>query len=139
METTQPIGAGIAGVLSARDLPWFDGHDDRPVGELMTPFERLETRAPGVVSLEEAERALFERRIEKLPLVDEERRIRGLITKQDVILHRHRPSVSKDAKGRLRVGAATGATGDYLERGRGADRGRHGRRADRHRARGIPA
>ena len=110
-----PGSAILAGVLSARDLPWFDDHDDRPVGELMTPFERLETRAPEV-SLEEAERALFERRIEKLPVVDEERKIRGLITKQDVILHRHRPSVSKDAKGRLRVGAATGATGDYLER-----------------------
>src|SRR5690606_23129064 len=93
-------GSGLlAGVLSARDLPWFEGHDDRTVAELMTPFERLEVRAPGV-SLEEAERALFERRIEKLPLVDADRRIRGLITKQDVILHRHRPGVSKDAKGR---------------------------------------
>jgi len=106
----------LAGLLTKRDVPWFgDGDDDRPVAEMMTPFERLETRPPGV-SLEEAERVLFARRIEKLPLVDGERRIRGLITKQDVILHRHRPSVSKDTKGRLLVGAATGATGDYIER-----------------------
>ena len=111
----EPGSGVLAGVLSSRDLPWFEGHEERPVAELMTPFERLETRAPGV-SLEEAERALFDRRIEKLPLVDAERRIRGLITKQDVILHRHRPGVSKDGKGRLLVGAATGATGDYLER-----------------------
>ena len=109
-------GSGIlAGLLSARDIPWFDGDEDRPVGELMTPFERLETRPPGL-SLEEAEQVLFANRIEKLPLVDDGRRIRGLITKQDVILHRHRPHVSKDAKGRLLVGGATGATGDYLER-----------------------
>ena len=112
----EAAGSGIlAGLLSARDLPWFEGHDDAPVGDVMTPFERLETRPPGV-SLEEAEQVLFERRIEKLPLVDGERRIRGLITKQDVILHRHRPRVSRDGKGRLLVGAATGATGDYLER-----------------------
>jgi IMP dehydrogenase len=109
-------GSGIlAGLLSARDLPWFEGYDERPVEEFMTPFERLETGGPEV-TLEEAEQILYKNRIEKLPLVDKKRRIAGLITKQDVILHRHRPHVSKDAKGRLLVGAATGATGDYLER-----------------------
>ena len=109
-------GSGVlAGLLTARDLPWFDGYDDRPVEEFMTPVERLHTRRPGI-GLEEAERVLFENRIEKLPLIDERRRIHGLITKRDVILHRHRPHVSKDAKGRLLAGAAVGATGDYLER-----------------------
>ncbi|MGD2069295.1 MAG: IMP dehydrogenase [Gemmatimonadota bacterium] len=109
-------GSGIlAGLLTARDIPWFEGWEDRPVSELMTPFDQLRTARPGI-GLEEAERLLFENRVEKLPLVDEDRRIRGLITKQDVILHRHRPHVSKDAKGRLLVGAAIGATGDYLER-----------------------
>lgn len=109
-------GSGIlAGLFSARDLPWFGDHDDRPVSEFMTPFEELHTGEPQI-GLEKAERILFAHRVEKLPLVDEERRIRGLITKRDVILHRHRPHVSKDAKGRLRVGAATGATGDFLER-----------------------
>ncbi|MSR36887.1 MAG: CBS domain-containing protein [Gemmatimonadetes bacterium] len=112
-------GSGVlAGVLSARDIPWFDGHDERPVTEFMTPFDRLETGRPGL-TLEEAEQILYRNRIEKLPLVDDQRRIRGLITKQDVMLHRHRPHVSKDAKGRLLVGAATGATGDYLERAAG--------------------
>ena len=113
-------GSGVlAGLLSARDVPWFEDGlptgDDTPVEALMTPLARLVTARPGV-SLEEAERILFENRIEKLPLVDERGRIQGLITKKDVILHRDRPRVSKDAKGRLLVGAAVGATGDYLER-----------------------
>jgi IMP dehydrogenase len=109
-------GSGVlAGLLSARDIPWFDGGDERPVEEFMTPFDRLVTGPPSI-SLEDAEQVLYEKRIEKLPLVDGQRRIRGLITKQDVILHRHRPHVAKDEKGRLLVGAATGATGDYMER-----------------------
>ncbi len=109
-------GTGIlAGLLSARDVPWFEGGDDHPVDEFMTPFARLRTGRPGI-GLQEAERLLYENRVEKLPLVDEARHIRGLITKRDVILHRHRPDVSKDDKGRLRVGAAVGATGDFLER-----------------------
>jgi IMP dehydrogenase len=109
-------GSGVlAGLLSARDVPWFDGDDDGLVEAYMTPFAELRT-GPAGIGLEEAERMLYENRVEKLPLVDDERRIRGLITKRDVILHRHRPHVSKDDKGHLRVGAATGATGDYVER-----------------------
>jgi IMP dehydrogenase len=105
----------LAGLLSNRDLPWFTGYDDRPVEEFMTPFERLAVAAPGI-SVEEAERLMFERRIEKLPLIDEGRRIVGLITKSDIILSRQQPESTKDAKGRLRVGAAIGARGDFLER-----------------------
>jgi IMP dehydrogenase len=109
-------GSGVlAGLLTARDVPWFGADDGVRVEDYMTPFERLRTARPGV-GLDEAERVLFENRVEKLPLVDEQRRIRGLITKRDVILHRHRPNVSKDSKGRLLVGAAVGATGDFLER-----------------------
>lgn len=105
----------LAGLLSNRDMPWTPGEGDRRVDELMTPFERLAVARPGT-SAEEAERILYARRIEKLPLVDEERRIQGLITKQDIILSRQRPYSSKDARGRLLVGAAIGARGDYLER-----------------------
>jgi IMP dehydrogenase len=105
----------LAGVLSNRDLPWLDGDEEAPVDAFMTPFAQLHTRAPGI-SVEEAERVLFAHRIEKLPLVDTERRIHGLITKKDLILYRQRPHVSTDAKGRLLVGAAIGARGDYLER-----------------------
>ena len=105
----------LAGLLSKRDMPYGTGHDGEPVERFMTPYERLVTRPPGV-SLEEAERVLFEHRVEKLPLVDELRRIRGLITKSDIMLARERPDSTKDPKGRLRVAAAVGARGDFLER-----------------------
>ncbi len=109
-------GSGIlAGLLSNRDLPWIEGLDGHRVEEFMTPVERLVTAAPGI-PVQEAEGRMFERRIEKLPLVDGDRRIRGLITKKDVILSRQRPYSGKDGKGRLLVGAAVGARGDFLER-----------------------
>ncbi len=109
-------GNGIlVGLLSNRDLPWLEGFEDHRVEEFMTPVERLVTGPPDI-TIEEAERRMFDRRIEKLPLVDGERRIRGLITKRDIILTRRRPYSSKDGKGRLLVGAAIGARGDFLER-----------------------
>jgi IMP dehydrogenase len=110
----QPTGR-LAGLLSNRDMPWSAGHEDDAIERFMTPVERLVTAAPGITP-EEAERMLFDHRIEKLPLVDTERRIRGLITKSDLILARKQPESTKDAKGRLRVGAAIGARGDFLER-----------------------
>jgi len=109
-------GSGVlAGLLSNRDMPWIEGYEERRVDEFMTPVDRLRTARPGV-SVEQAERLMFENRIEKLPLIDENRRILGLITKSDVILSRQRPESTKDEKGRLRVGAAIGARGDFLER-----------------------
>ncbi len=105
----------LAGLLSNRDLPWTDGQEDRKVEEFMTPVGRLVTAAPGIGNLE-AERILFEHRIEKLPLVSPENEILGLITKKDLILSRQRPYTSKDGKGRLLAGAAIGARGDFLER-----------------------
>jgi IMP dehydrogenase len=106
----------LAGLLSNRDMPWDPAFDESRVEDFMTPVARLTTARPGIAA-EDAERLLFERRIEKLPLVDEQLRIRGLITKKDISLARQRPSSSKDAKGRLLVGAAIGARGDFLERG----------------------
>jgi IMP dehydrogenase len=105
----------LAGMLSNRDMPWAGGCDDHKVEQYMTAFPDLVAGSPGT-SAEEAERRMFEHRIEKLPLVDAERRIQGLITKQDIILSRSRPWSTKDGKGRLLVGAAIGARGDYLER-----------------------
>jgi IMP dehydrogenase len=112
----QERGSGtLAGILSHRDMPLDSSSDARPVSDFMTPRERLVTRAPSV-SLEEAERAMFEHRVEKLPLVDEQNRVRGLVTMRDLKLHKQKPHSAKDARGRLRVGAAVGATGDFLER-----------------------
>jgi len=109
-------GSGIlVGLLSNRDLPWTEDLEGHRVEEFMTPVEKLVTGPPDI-TVEEAERRMFDHRIEKLPLVDTDRRIRGLITKKDIILARRRPYSSKDAKGRLLVGAAIGARGDFLER-----------------------
>src|SRR5262245_40537351 len=84
-------GSGVlAGLLSNRDMPWNDEALDRKVEDFMTPFDRLHV-APPDIGVREAERLLFEHRIEKLPLVDAERRIRGLITKSDLQLAREQP------------------------------------------------
>ncbi len=108
-------GGRLAGILSHRDMPLDAASDARPVSDFMTPRQRLVTRPPSV-SLEEAERAMFEHRVEKLPLVDEQGRVRGLVTMRDLKLYKQKPHSTKDARGRLRVGAAVGATGDFLER-----------------------
>jgi IMP dehydrogenase len=109
-------GSGVlAGILSKRDMPWDVGRDLEPVERHMTPFARLHVGRPGM-SPDEATRILYEHRIEKLPVVDEGRRILGLITKSDILLSRDRPDSTKDGKGRLRVGGAVGARGDYIER-----------------------
>ena len=109
-------GSGIlAGVLTRRDIPWQKEADARPVSDFMTTFERLKT-APPDVSTDDAERIMFEGRFERLPLIDGERRIHGLITRKDVRFLRERPYASKDNKGRLLAAAAVGCTGDYLER-----------------------
>jgi IMP dehydrogenase len=115
IETCQGSGV-LAGVLSHRDIPWAEGFTDRPVDEFMTPVEKLHTHGPAI-TVEEAERILFEKRIERLPLIDEHRKIHGLITRKDIVFLRKRPLASKDQKGRLLVAAAIGARGDYLERG----------------------
>jgi IMP dehydrogenase len=108
-------GGRLAGILSHRDMPLDPASDARPVSDFMTPRQRLVTRPPSV-SLEEAEQAMFEHRVEKLPLVDERGKVRGLVTMRDLKLYKQKPHSTKDARGRLRVGAAVGATGDFLER-----------------------
>jgi IMP dehydrogenase len=109
-------GSGIlAGLLTARDLPWRKDDEQKPVDEFMTPADRLLTSAPGVTE-EQAERLMFQRRVERLPLVDADRRIQGLITMRDLNYLRDRRHSAKDEKGRLLVGAAIGARGDFVER-----------------------
>ena len=108
-------GRKLAGILSHRDMPLERASDARPVSDFMTPRQRLVTRPPSV-SLEEAEQAMFEHRIEKLPLVDAQGQLVGLVTMRDLKLYKQKPHSTKDARGRLRVGAAVGAMGDYLER-----------------------
>lgn len=114
IETEQ--GSGIlAGLLSGRDIPWDNDVNDDVVSKYMTPIEKLVTEKPGI-STDDAASILFEKRLERLPLIDSKRRIHGLITRKDIFSLHERPDASKDDKGHLIVAAAIGAHGDYLER-----------------------
>jgi IMP dehydrogenase len=101
------------GILTNRDLR-FERNLDQPVSAVMTK-DNLVTVAVGT-TLDEAERILQKHRIEKLLVVDNEFNLKGLITVKDIQKKIEFPNATKDEQGRLRVGAAIGATGDYLER-----------------------
>lgn len=104
------------GIVTTRDL-LFAPDAEQPATAVMTPRERLVT-APQGISLEEAQRLLHEHRIEKLPLIDAQGRLAGLITAQDITKLAQHPHASKDAKGRLRVAAAIGVQAADVERAR---------------------
>ena len=108
-------GERLVGILTNRDLV-FETDLDRPIRQVMTS-EGLVT-APVGTSLEEAEDLLHRHKIEKLPVVDEQGRLRGLITVKDVFKRRQYPNASKDDHGRLLVGAAVGASLTDLDRAR---------------------
>ncbi len=103
----------LVGILTNRDLR-FETRFHLPIREVMTK-ENLVT-VPVGTTLEEAQRLLHKHRIEKLLVVDKDQNLKGLITVKDITKKIKYPLSSKDAHGRLRVGAAIGATGDYLER-----------------------
>ena len=103
----------LEGILTKRDLR-FEKRLDLPVGEVMT--KRNLVTVPVGTTLDEAENLLHEHRIEKLLVVDSERTLKGLITVKDIQKKRKFPHSSKDEQGRLRVAAAVGVKGDYLER-----------------------
>jgi IMP dehydrogenase len=102
-----------AGILTNRDLE-FAG-DDEDVCNVMTPAARMVT-APAGTSLEEAQQILHEHRLEKLPLLDSDGRLAGLITTKDIIRSLQHPHSTQDDKGRLRVGAAIGVQHGFVER-----------------------
>ena len=101
------------GILTNRDLR-FERNLDQPVSDVMTK-DNLVT-VPVGTTLEEAETILQRHRIEKLLVVDKDFNLKGLITVKDIQKKIEFPNATKDEQGRLRVGAAIGATGDFLER-----------------------
>jgi len=111
----------LLGILTRRDVQLID--DDVLVSERMTPWEHLVV-APSGISLDQARSMLAARRLEKLPLVDGQGRLVGLITAKDLSrdlglgggMSRYAPT--RDEKGRLRVAAAVGVVGDFLKRAR---------------------
>jgi IMP dehydrogenase len=106
-------GKRLVGILTNRDLR-FESRTDIPIGDVMTR-ENLIT-VPVGTTLEEAELILHKHRVEKLLVVNSDYELKGLITVKDIQKKLKYPNATKDEQGRLRVGAALGATGDYLER-----------------------
>ncbi|MDR9457370.1 MAG: IMP dehydrogenase [Salegentibacter sp.] len=103
----------LLGIVTNRDLR-FEKNNNRPISEVMTS-ENLVTVAEGT-SLDEAEDILQEFKIEKLPVVNSEKKLVGLITFRDITKLSQKPTANKDSYGRLRVAAAIGVTGDAVER-----------------------
>src|SRR5713226_1419492 len=103
----------LVGILTNRDLR-FETRYDLPVESVMTK-ENLITVGVGT-TLEEAEAILHTHRVEKLLVVDDHYNLKGLITVKDIQKKLKYPNAAKDAQGRLRVGAALGSSGDFVER-----------------------
>jgi IMP dehydrogenase len=105
-------GGKLVGIITRRDTT-FEMNNRRKVSELMT--KEVITAKAGL-TIEQAKDILHKERIEKLPVIDDKRRIVGLITSKDILKMDQYPHASKDRKGRLLAGAAVGVKGDYLER-----------------------
>jgi IMP dehydrogenase len=102
----------LVGIITRRDIT-FENNNKLKVSELMT--KDVITAKVGI-TIDQAKEILHNKRIEKLPVVNDEKQIIGLITSKDILKMEQYPHASKDRKGRLLVGAAVGVKGDYLER-----------------------
>jgi len=102
----------LKGILTSRDYR-FKTDGNLPVSKIMKPMPLI-TAAPGI-SRKEAERILEENRIEKLPIVDKNGLLKGLITAKDILKEKEFPNAIKDAKGRLAVGVALRLNSDFLD------------------------
>ncbi|MFL6362267.1 MAG: IMP dehydrogenase [Nitrososphaeraceae archaeon] len=105
-------GKKLAGIITRRDITFETNHKSK-ISDLMS--KNVITAKEGT-TIEQAKEILHNHRIEKLPVVDSNNRIVGLITSKDILKMDQFPHASKDKKGRLLVGAAVGVKGDYLER-----------------------
>ena len=103
----------LSGIVTNRDLR-FEKNDQRPITEVMTS-KNLITVKEGT-SLSDAEEILQKHKIEKLPVIDNDQNLVGLITFRDITKHTTKPIANKDEFGRLRVAAAVGVTADAVER-----------------------
>ncbi len=104
----------LLGLITNRDIR-FEKNYARPVKDLMTPMSKLIVAEPSI-SLDEAKQILHAHKIEKLPLVDSQKRLVGLITIKDIMSVVEHPLAARDSKGRLIVGAAVGTAHDTLQR-----------------------
>ncbi|MEK7433328.1 MAG: IMP dehydrogenase [Cyanobacteriota bacterium] len=107
----------IKGIVTQRDLLFQE--DEIPLSQIMTTLEKIIYRVAknySDVDFEEAKKIMMKSKIEKLPIIDSDGYIKGLITAKDMKKRKDFPNALKDEKGRLRVGADIGITGDYFER-----------------------
>ena len=104
----------LLGILTSRDM-MFSRNDQTLVKDLMTPKEKLITAPPGI-DIDKAKEILITNKIEKLPIVDQAFKIKGLITATDIIKNYNNVSANRDAKGRLLTGAAIGVGPGAMER-----------------------
>lgn len=104
----------ILGLVSERDM-WFEDNEELKITEIMTEAGKLIT-VPPTVTFQIARELFKKHKVEKLPLVKKDRTLVGLITSRTILNEEFFPDATKDDKGRLRVGAAVGVVGDYLER-----------------------
>jgi len=104
----------LIGIVTNRDLR-FEKNHKRPVLEVMTVREKIVLAQHGI-TLKKAEEILQQHKIEKLPIVDKNNKLIGLITYKDIIKIKVRPNACKDSMGRLRVAAALGVTADTMQR-----------------------
>jgi len=104
----------LQGIVTSRDI-LFERDEEKRIAEVMVGINDMIT-APADIKLQDAEQILHKNKLEKLPLVDKDGKLRGLITSKDLLSLEEHPDASKDERGRLMVGAAIGVRGDYLDR-----------------------
>ncbi|ABO50427.1 inosine-5'-monophosphate dehydrogenase [Desulforamulus reducens MI-1] len=107
------VDGKLVGILTNRDLR-FETNDNRICGDIMTKDNLI--TAPVGTTLDEAKQILMKHKVEKLPIVDENGKLRGLITIKDIKKAKEYPNSAKDHRGRLRVAAAVGVASDTMER-----------------------
>jgi IMP dehydrogenase len=103
----------LIGLITARDIR-FEPDRTKKVSDIMTPFDRLVTATD--VSLDEARQILMKNKVKRLPIIDKDRNLKGLVTLKDLEKTRQYPNAVTDAAGRLLAGAALGVTADMMER-----------------------
>ena len=107
----------IKGIVTSRDFRYADDMQ-AAVASIMTPFEKLVTVQEGT-SQDTVKKLMYENRIEKILVIDENKSLSGLVTMKDIEKSAEHPNATKDDSGRLKVGAALGTGADTLERARG--------------------
>lgn len=106
----------LKGIVTSRDFRYADDMA-APVSSIMTPLEKLVTVTEGTCQ-EEVKKLMYENRIEKILVLDDEKSLTGLVTMKDIEKSAEHPNATKDSSGRLLVGAALGTGSDTLERAR---------------------